>query len=79
MFAARGSEGLESSLHDSLAANVNPRTGGHLAIHGEAESLEAVELRVIVPLTDQVRIGDQNARCFIVRPKFANRFSRLHE
>ena len=32
VFARRG-EGFERALHDSLAADVDPRTGGHLSIH----------------------------------------------
>jgi hypothetical protein len=31
----RGREGFESALHNSLAADVDPRAGGHLAVHGE--------------------------------------------
>ena len=35
--AERG-EGLVGALHDSLAADVDPRAGGHLAVHGEAHA-----------------------------------------
>ena len=79
MFASGSSERLERALHDSLATNVNPRTGGHLSVHRQAEPFEAIELGVVVPLSDQIRICDQNARRSLVRPKFADRFSRLHE
>ena len=54
MFHPRRGERLECSLHDSLASNVNPRTGGHLAIHGESEAFQPIELGIIVPLTDQI-------------------------
>src|SRR5882724_3627596 len=77
MFASGGSERLERALHDSLATNVNPRTGGHLSVHDEAHSLEAIEFRVVRPLTDKIGIRDQNARSFFVRPEFSHGLSRL--
>ena len=38
-------EGLVGALEDPLGADVDPRTRGHLAVHGEPERLEATELR----------------------------------
>src|SRR6266496_343797 len=49
------------------------------AIHCEPHSLEPIELRVIIPLSHQIGVGDEDARCFVVCPKFADRFSRLYE
>src|SRR6266705_2369003 len=46
MFASGGGKRLKCSLHDSLAADVNPRAGRHLAVHGQSQSLEAVELGI---------------------------------
>ncbi len=54
MFATRGSERLKRSLHDPLAADVDPRAGSHLAIHGQAHSFEPIELGVLVPLADEI-------------------------
>ena len=79
MFPPGSRESFERSLHDSLAADVNPRARGHLAVHRQAKSLEAIEFGVVRPLADKVRIRDQNARRFIVGPKNANRFAGLHE
>ena len=79
MFAARFGESFERSLHDSLAADVNPRAGRHLAIHGESHALEPVEFRVVRPVADQIRIRDQDARRFVVRAKNADRFAGLDE
>src|ERR1051325_6618053 len=79
MFHSGGRERFECSLHDSLTTDVDPGAGGHLAIHGQTESFEAVELGVIVPLPDEVRIRNQNTRCFIVGPKLSDRFARLHK
>src|SRR5882724_554309 len=79
MFPAGCGKSLKRTLHDSLATDINPRAGGHLAIHRQPYLLEAIELTVIVPLSHEIRIRDQDARCFIVGPKFADRLSRLNE
>src|SRR5690349_3152708 len=50
MFSTRLGKGFESSLHNSLAADVNPRTSGHLPVHRQAKPFEPIELRIIVPL-----------------------------
>ena len=54
MFPASGGKGFECTLHDSLAADVNPRAGRHLAVHRQAQALEAIKLGVIVPLSDEI-------------------------
>ena len=79
MFPPGSSESFKRTLHDPLATDVNPRTGRHLSVHRQSHPLEAIELTVIVPLSYEIRIRDQDARCFIVGPKFADRLSRLHE
>src|SRR5581483_8957912 len=40
----RGGERFVGALNDTLAADVDPRTGGHLSVHGEAQALQAMEL-----------------------------------
>ena len=75
----RGRESFECPLHDSLAADVDPRSGGHLAVHDEAQPLQAIELLIIRPMPHQVRIRDQNARRFRMRAKNAHRLSGLHQ
>ena len=52
----RGDRGerLVGALHDALGADVDPRAGGHLAVHGQAELLEPAELRPGGPVADQV-------------------------
>src|SRR4029077_14083917 len=79
MFQSGGCERFECPLHDSLAADVNPRTGSHLSVHRQSDPLESIELGIIIPLTDEIGVRDQDARCFIVGPKLADRLSRLHE
>ena len=56
MFAAGRGKRFKRALHDSLTADVDPGAGGHLSVHGQTQSLEAVEFSVIGPLADQVRI-----------------------
>ena len=79
MFPAGFREGFKCSLHDSLAADVNPRTGGHLAVHGESQSLQPIELSVVRPVAHEIGIRDQDAGRFIVSPKNADGFAGLDE
>ena len=79
MFASGCGESFERALHNSLTAYVNPGTSGHLSVHRQAKPFEAIELCVIVPLTNEIRVGDENARRFIVRLEFAHRLPGLNE
>jgi hypothetical protein len=79
MFSPRSGKGFKRSLHDPLTADINPRTGRHLSIHRQSQPFEAIELGIVVPLTDKIGVGDQNARRFIVCSKFSDRFPRLNE
>ena len=59
---AGGGEGLVGALQDALGADVDPRAGRHLAVHGEAQGVEAAELVPVGPVADQVGVGDEHAR-----------------
>ena len=59
--------------------DVDPGAGRHLAIHRQAKFFEPVEFRVVRPMANEIRIGDQDARCFIVGAEDAHRFARLNE
>ena len=72
-------EGLEGALEDALGADVDPRAGGHLAVHREPEVLEPAELLPVRPVADQVGVGDQHPRRPLVGPHHAHRLARLHE
>ena len=72
-------EGLVGALHDSLAADVNPGTSRHLAIHGEAEPVELVEMLPGRPVRHQIRIGDEYARCIGVGLEHAHRLAGLNQ
>ena len=72
-------EALVGALHDPLAADVDPRAGGHLAVHRQPERLEPAELVPGGPLADQVRVRDQHARRPLVRAEHAHRLAGLDE
>ena len=72
-------EALVGPLDDPLAADVDPRAGGHLAVHRQPERLEAAKLVPVRPLADQVRVRDQDARRPLVGAKDADRLARLDE
>src|SRR6185369_1483335 len=44
VLAPRLDEGLVRALHDALAAYVDPRARGHLAVHHQALAIELVEV-----------------------------------
>ena len=74
-----GGERLVGALQDPLGADVDPRARGHLAVHGEAELLEAAELGPGGPVADEVGVGDQHPRRPLVRPQHADRPAGLDE
>ena len=74
MFAPGGGKSFERSLHDPLTADVNPGAGSHLPVHGQSHSFEPIELGVIVPLADKIRVRDEYARRFVVRFEFSDGF-----
>ncbi len=67
------------ALDDALGANVDPRTGCHLAIHHETLAIELIEMVPIGPVRYEVGVGNQNARGIGVGAEHADGFSRLHE
>ena len=72
-------ERLVGALHDALAADVDPRAGGHLAVHHQALAIELVEMVPGAPVRHQVRVGNQHARCIGVGAEDADRLARLHQ
>ncbi len=55
-------ESFIGSLQNSLRANIDPASGGHLAVHHQAGAVEFVEMFPIAPVPDEIGIGDQHAR-----------------
>ena len=74
-----GGERLERALQDALGADVDPRAGGHLAVHRQPEVLEPPELLPVGPVADQVGVGDQHPRRPLVGAHHADRLAALHE
>ena len=74
-----GGEGLVGALEDALGADVDPGTGGHLPVHGQAEGLQAAELLPVGPVADEVGVGDQDARRPLVGLHDADRAAGLDE
>ena len=62
MLAPRLHEGLVGTLHDALRADIDPRTGRHLAVHHQTLAVEFVEMGPVGPVPDEVRIREQHAR-----------------
>src|ERR1700737_1051605 len=79
MFLARRGKRLERSLHNSLRADVDPRTCGHLPIHHETGAFQFVELLPVRPMAHEIRVRDQDSRRMIVSLEYADRLSRLHQ
>ncbi len=74
-----GGERLVGALEDSLGADVDPRTGRHLPVHGESELFEPPELLPVRPVAHQVGVGDQHARRPLVGLHDADGAAGLHE
>jgi len=79
MRLTRRGEGLVRALQDSLGADVDPAPGGHLAVHREAERLEAAKLVPRRPARHQHRIRDQHPRCAGVCAEHADGLAALYE
>ena len=72
-------EGLVGALHDPLAADIDPGSGRHLAVHHEPLAIELMEMVPARPGRHQVRVRDQHARRIGMRPEDAHRLPRLHQ
>ncbi len=79
MLAAGFHEGLVGALNDPLRADIDPRAGGHLAVHHQALAIELVEMGPVGPVRDEVRIGDQHARRIGMGAEHADRLAGLHQ
>ncbi len=79
VLAAHFGEGLVGALDDALAADVDPRSGRHLAVHHQALAIEFVELLPGRPFGDEVGVGEEHARRILVGAEHADRLARLDE
>src|SRR6266436_9571383 len=79
MFSRRRRERFVRALQDSLRADIDPASGRHLAVHCQTGAVELAEFFPIVPVADQICVGDQDARRVFVRAEDSHGFSRLHQ
>ena len=79
MLLARRPERLVGALQDSLRPDVDPASGGHLAVHRETLGLEPAELVPGRPLRHEQRVRDQHARRPGMRPQHADGLAALYE
>ena len=79
MFSSGRGKRFVGALQNSLRADVDPASGGHLAVHHQARAVELVEMLPVVPVADEIGIGDQHARRVGVRAENADRLAGLHE
>ena len=70
---------LVGALDDSLAADVNPRAGGHLTVHHQSQPVEMMEVFPGCPVRDEVAVGDQDARRVGMSAEDADWLSALHQ
>ena len=58
MLASHFDKGFVGALHDALAADVDPRSGRHLAVHHETFFIELAEVIPVRPCGYKIRIRD---------------------
>jgi hypothetical protein len=75
MLAGEFGEGLVGPLEDALRADVDPRPGGHLAVHRQAQRLQPPELLARRPVRHEEGVGEQHARRILVRREDADRLA----
>jgi hypothetical protein len=79
MAAGHGGERLVGALQNALSTDVNPRSGGHLAVHREAAILEIAKVGPRGPGGHEQRVGDDDARGPLMRPEHGDGLARLDD
>ncbi|OPZ61604.1 MAG: hypothetical protein BWY86_00719 [Candidatus Aminicenantes bacterium ADurb.Bin508] len=72
-----GGEGFVGPLKNPLRTDVDPGTGGHLTVHGQAEGFQTTELIPLGPLGNEEGVGDQDPRGVGMGLKDSHRFAGL--
>src|SRR5699024_2587288 len=70
---------LIGSLQNTLCADVDPRAGGHLSVHGKSHLVEAAEFIPVRPFRHQVRVGNEHTRGFFMRLEHAHGLDALYQ
>ena len=79
VLAAHLDERLVGALDDSLAADVDPRSGGHLPVHHQTQPVEFPEVLPGRPRGNEVRVGDEHPRSVGVGSEHPDRLSGLDD
>ena len=79
MLTAGFDEGFEGALHNALRTDVDPGTGGHLAVHHQAGFIQLMEVIPGGPVWHQVGVRQQYARRVSMGTEHANRLARLNQ
>lgn len=79
MLAACFHEGFIGALHNPLTADVDPASGGHLAVHRQPFRVQLVEVFPRRPVRHQVGVGNQHAGRIFMGFEYADRFAGLHQ
>jgi hypothetical protein len=74
--SAKLREGPIGALQDVLAADVDPRSCCHLAVHREAGPFQLPEGLPRRPASHQVAVGDEDPGCPLVRAEHRDRLAR---
>jgi long-chain acyl-CoA synthetase len=79
MFLCCRRECFVRALQDSLRSDVDPASGRHLAVHRQSGAVELAEFLPVIPVADQIRVGDQHARRIFMRAEDSDWFAGLHQ
>ena len=77
--AGNSAERLVRALQDPLGADVDPRAGGHLAVHHEALALQLAEVLPRGPIPHEVGVRDQHPRRPLVGAEYPDGLAGLDE
>ena len=70
---------LVGTLHNALAADVDPAACRHLAVHEQAFTVQFIEMLPVGPGRHQVGVGQQHTRSARVRLEYPHRLAGLDE
>ena len=79
MLAPKLHKSFVRALHNPLRPNINPRAGGHLAVHHQALAVQLMKVLPRGPLGNEVGVGQQYTRRVCVRAQYGHRLAALHQ
>ncbi len=79
VLTSRFHEGFVGALHDALRADIDPGTGGHLAVHHQTRFIQLMEVIPGRPVRHQIGVCQQHAGCIRVGAEDADRLAALDQ